>query len=116
MIAISQKFQASGQLSEAVGALERAIWLSKEPAHLLVDLGNLRQDQGNQLAAKLCYERALESDPVCIAALQNLGYLLFNLGETEKSSDIYAQLLAVAPTALNRLLAASVLPVVYRTR
>ncbi|MDX1927718.1 MAG: hypothetical protein SFV81_14445, partial [Pirellulaceae bacterium] len=75
--------------------------------------GNLRQEQGNQIAARLCYERALESDPQCIAALQNLGYLLFNLGEPERSSDIYDRLLDIAPTPLNRLLAASVLPVVY---
>ena len=113
LVSISQQFQAQGHLSEAAGALERAIAIAREPAPLLVDLGNLRQDQGNQSAARLCYERALEADPRCIAALQNLGYLLFNLGEPEKSSDVYDQLLALAPTALNRLLATSVLPVVY---
>ncbi len=113
LMTIGQQLQANGQSPESVNDLERAIAESKQPAPLLVDLGNIRQDQGKQLAAKLCYERALESDSTCFAALQNLGYLLFNLGETEKSGDIYAQLLDAAPTPLNRLLAASVLPVVY---
>ena len=94
-------------------SLEMAIAKSPDPVALLVDLGNLRQEQNNQQAARLCYERALEAEPNFTVALQNLGYLLFNLGETEKSHDVYERLLAVAPTPLNRLLAASVLPVVY---
>jgi uncharacterized protein (TIGR03032 family) len=79
----------------------------------LVNLGNLRQEQSNQSSAVLCYQRALELDPNCIPALQNLGYLLFNMGEAEKSHDIYQQLVERMPTALNRLLASSVLPVIY---
>ncbi len=113
LLAKGRQYHASGQWEEAVDAFEKAIAHLQDPVPSLVDLGNLRQDQGNQLAAKLCYERALECDPNCIAALQNLGYLLFNLGEPEKSSDVYDRLLKVSPTALNRLLAASVLPVIY---
>ncbi len=79
----------------------------------LVDLGNQRQDQGKQASASLCYQRALEVEPNCIAALQNLGYLLFNMGEPERSHDIYQRLLEQMPTPLHRLLAGSVLPVVY---
>ena len=106
--------QASHQDSPAADdSLELAIAKSPNPAALLVDLGNLRQDQDNQQAARLCYERALELAPDFTIALQNLGYLQFNLGETEKSADTYDRLLAIAPTALNRLLASSVLPVVY---
>ncbi len=103
----------SNQLPDANDSLELAIAKSPDPVALLVDLGNLRQDQGNQQAARLCYERALELEPNFTVALQNLGYLLFNLGETEKAHDVYERLLAIAPTPLNRLLAASVLPVVY---
>jgi protein O-GlcNAc transferase len=73
----------------------------------------LRQDQNNQHSALLCYQRALEADPTCITALQNLGYLLFNMGEAEKSRDVYDQLLALEPSPLNQLLASSVLPVIY---
>ncbi|MDA8744917.1 TIGR03032 family protein [Rubripirellula amarantea] len=79
----------------------------------LIDLGNKRQEQGNQPSAMLCYQRALEIDPKCIPALQNLGYLAFNMGEAEKASDVYDRLLAIEPSAINYLLAASVLPVIY---
>lgn len=107
------ELRAHGQLDEAAQTLERAVALSSEPAALLVDLGNLRQDQGLQHAASICYYRALEADPTCIAALQNLGYLLFNMGEAEKSQDVYARLLYLQSAPLNVLLAASVLPVIY---
>lgn len=103
---------SEGRLDEAAIVLQEAISTS-ETASLLVDLGNLRQDQANQQSARLCYERALELDPLCLPALQNLGYLLFNLGEAEKAQDIYGQLLRLAPSTLNHLLASSVLPVVY---
>ena len=79
----------------------------------LVELGNLRQDQGNQSSALLCYQRALEPEGNCIPALQNLGYLLFNMGEAEKAEEVYLRLLNQCPTGMNRLLAASVLPVIY---
>ncbi len=112
MATVSQ-LRSQGRLAEAAKAIERVIAVSPSPANLLVELGNLRQDQNNQHSALLCYQRALESDPTCIVALQNLGYLLFNMGEAEKSRDVYDQLLALAPSPLNHLLAAAVLPVVY---
>ncbi len=112
MATVSQ-LRSQGRLAEAAKAIERVIAIAPSPANLLVELGNLRQDQNNQHSALLCYQRALESDPTCIVALQNLGYLLFNMGEAEKSRDVYDQLLALAPSPLNHLLAAAVLPVVY---
>ncbi len=112
----ARNFHAQGRLDLAAHSYEAAIAAHPAPAPLLVDLGNLRQDQGNQPAALLCYERALEADPKCTVALQNLGYLLFNMGEAEKAHDIYERLIALDPTPLNRLLASSVLPVVYDSR
>ncbi|MCC6508523.1 MAG: TIGR03032 family protein [Pirellulaceae bacterium] len=112
-IAIARTFHARGQLEQAADSYEAAIALSKASAPLLVDLGNLRQDQGNQPAALVCYERALQADRFCVAALQNLGYLLFNMGEAEKAHDVYERLIEQDPSPLNRLLASSVLPVVY---
>lgn len=112
----ARNFQSQGRLDMAAHSYESAIAAHPAPAPLLVDLGNLRQDQGNQPGALLCYERALEADRNCLVALQNLGYLLFNMGEAEKAHDIYERLIALDPTPLNRLLATSVLPVVYDSR
>ncbi len=113
LVLAAQNFHAQGQLELAAHSYEAAIAAHPQPANLLVDLGNLRQDQGNQPAALLCYERALQADPLCIVALQNLGYLLFNMGEAEKAHDVYERLIALEPSPLNKLLASSVLPVVY---
>lgn len=110
------QLKALGKLDQASALLERAAVLSSAPARLLVDLGNLRQDQGCQAMALTCYQRAVEADPTCLAALQNLGYLQFNMGEAEKASDVYARLIGLDPSAINHLLAASVLPVVYDSR
>ena len=112
----ARNFHSQGRLDLAAHSYEAAIAIHPTPAPLLVDLGNLRQDQGNQPGALLCYEHALEADRNCVVALQNLGYLLFNMGEAEKAHDIYEQLIALDPAPLNRLLAASVLPVVYDSR
>ncbi len=116
LMSAAKNFQAQGRLDLAAHSYEAAISNHPAPAPLLVDLGNLRQDQGNQPAALLCYERALAADPNCVVALQNLGYLLFNMGEAEKAHDVYQRLIALDPAPLNRLLASSVLPVVYDSR
>lgn len=113
-----QQFRDSGQLDTAADELERIIvslpvGSAEKKAALLVELGNLRQDQGQSNSARICYERAIESDTRCKAAWQNLGYVLFNRGETEKGGDTYDRLLQLDPSPINRLLDASVLPVIY---
>ncbi len=106
-------FRAQGRFELAAHSYEAAIATHPAPAAVLIDLGNLRQDQGNQPAAVLCYERALQADRNNVVALQNLGYLLFNMGESEKAHDVYERLISLDPSPLNRLLASSVLPVIY---
>ncbi len=113
-----QMFRQKRDLDSAADMLERAIAnLPKEAvskrAALLVDLGNLRQDQARQKMAATCYERATEVEPTCSAAWQNLGYLYFNGGETEKAVDAYDYLLKFDHSPINRLLSSSVLPIIY---
>jgi uncharacterized protein (TIGR03032 family) len=109
----ARQFQAAGRLDDAAKCLEQAIAVSAQPVPLLVNLGNLRQEQGNSVAALRCYHRAVEHDPNCVPARQNLGYLFFNLGQPEQALKQYDHLLRIEPSPMNRLLAASVLPVVY---
>ncbi|MCA9011782.1 MAG: TIGR03032 family protein, partial [Planctomycetaceae bacterium] len=92
-------------------------WLKENPgdASGWIALGNLRQEQNRQAEAVVCYERAVTAAPGMSAARQNLGYLLFNQGHPERAREVFRELLAMDPTPLNRLLAASVLPVVYRS-
>lgn len=92
-------------------------WLAQNPsdAAAWIDLGNLRQEQNRQPEALVCYERAVTANPKLAAARQNLGYLLFNQGFPEKARDVYRELLDLEPSPMNRLLAASVMPVVYQS-
>jgi len=113
LLAFANAMRDAGRMDESAQHLERAAALAANPCAILVELGNLRQDQGNQNAARLCYERALQADPTSTAAQQNLGYLTFNLGMADESAEILDRLAAHDPSPLNRLLAASVMPVVY---
>lgn len=114
----SQRLRQQRDLEGAADALERAVAglprqaVSKRAA-LLVDLGNIRQDQAKQSMAATCYQRATEVDPSCSAAWQNLGYLWFNGGETEKAVEAYEYLLKFDRSPINRLLDSSVLPIIY---
>ncbi len=92
-------------------------WLEANPndASAWIDLGNLRQEQDRQPEAVACYEKAIQADPMMSAARQNLGYLLFNQGHPERAREVYRELLNRDPSPMNRLLAASVLPIVYQS-
>ncbi len=109
-----QKLRQQSDLDGAADAIERAIAMlprtaTAKRATLLVDLGNIRQDQAKQPMAATCYQRATEVDPTCSAAWQNLGYLWFNGGETEKAVEAYEYLLKFDRSPINRLLDSSVL-------
>ena len=109
---------AGSQRSTEPQPLRLEEWLALNPKDAVswITLGNLRQEQNRQPDALLCYERAVEADPRMSAARQNLGYLMFNQGFPERARDVYRELLAIDPSPMNRLLATSVLPVVYQSR
>jgi uncharacterized protein (TIGR03032 family) len=109
---------ANIQRSAEPRSLSLEDWLAQNPkdAASWITLGNLRQEQDRQPEALVCYERAVEADPRMSAARQNLGYLLFNQGFPERAREVYRELLAIDPSPMNRLLATSVLPVVYQSR
>lgn len=106
---------ASQSVRPATTDLEQ--WLTQNPndAASWITLGNLRQEQDRQAEAITCYERAVAADPRLSAARQNLGYLLFNQGFPERAMSVYEELLSIDPSPMNRLLASSVLPIVYRS-
>lgn len=92
-------------------------WLARNPQDAAgwITLGNFRQDQNRQAEALVCYERAVKANPALSAARQNLGYLLFNQGYPERAREVYRELLTTDPTPMNRFLATSVLPIVYKS-
>ncbi len=110
----------AGSLSSSAGRtdvtnLEARLEQHPNDAASWITLGNLRQEQDRQADAIVCYERAVAADPRMSAARQNLGYLLFNQGYPERAMAVYDELLAMDSSPMNRLLASSVLPIVYRS-
>ena len=113
LVAHAEDLQRKGQLREAVQSYRAALEIEPNRAAWHCNLGNLWQQLDDQDQAIECYERALQADAGCIPASQNLGYLLFNHGRTEEAVSQYDKLLKLDASPINRLLAASVLPVVY---
>jgi len=116
LAATAEDLQKKGQLREAVQAYSTALELDPDKAAWQCSLGNLWQQLDDQNQAIACYERALQVDTNCIPARQNLGYLLFNHGRTEEARAQYDALLKLEASPINRLLATSVLPVVYDSK
>lgn len=110
---LARQHHAAGQWETAIDHFNRAAALASSPAPILIDLGNLYQELGKQDAARICYERAVEADPTSQPAQQNLGYLSFNLGLTDAATQTLDRLVSQQPSGLNRLLSASVTPIVY---
>lgn len=78
-----------------------------------IEEGNRLQVEQKPVEAITCYERALSLDNTCVPGWQNLGYLLMNEGHYEKSLAAFERLRTLENSPLNRLLSASVLPVIY---
>ena len=105
--------QRDGHLAEAVALLRRAAAARPGSAEIANHLGNALQDAGNQDGALEAYRRATAADPDFGPALQNLGYVLISQGRTEEGIEHLSQAQRVNPLAVNRVLIASALPVIY---
>ena len=113
LAALAEDLQRQGRYQEALLAFRKAIEAQPRRASLHCNLGNLWQKLDDQDQAIACYRQALEVDATCIPARQNLGHLLFNHGLTTEAVEQFEALLKADPSAINRLLSAVVLPVVY---
>ena len=112
-IAAAHRLRQSGRPLEALAQLREAVSIAPQPENVLVDLGNLQQELGDQDAALESYRRAIEVRAESIPAWQNYAYLRFNRGETELAAEGYQTLLSLDPSPLNQLLSAMTLPVIY---
>ena len=112
-LAEAAQLHRQGRLVESLEQYKQAAETAPERADILNDLGNLYQELDDQQAALSCYRRAVQIQGDFVAAHQNLGYLLFNHGEPQQALVHYQQAQRQQPSAINQLLSATVLPVVY---
>ena len=75
--------------------------------------GNDLQEAGDKQRALECYQRAVQIDPGCAPALQNLGYLLSSQGLTEQGIRRLEQAQRAKPEVMTELMIATALPVIY---
>jgi tetratricopeptide (TPR) repeat protein len=83
--------------SEAAAAYERAIALDGEYADAYCNLGAVRYNQGQRVAARRAFEACLALAPDHVEANFNLANVLEELGEDEQALVLYRRALAVDP-------------------
>ena len=76
-------------LDAAIDAYERALKLNARHADALVNLGRIRQQQGEARGAVALYLRATEIDPEHAIARFNLGTAWEELGEIDQAIEAY---------------------------
>jgi predicted O-linked N-acetylglucosamine transferase (SPINDLY family) len=101
---------------EAAASAQRALELRPDYVNAHVRLGNVRAEQGDYDQAIACFRRALELEPDHAGVCVNLGNALTNLGEAEEAAAWYSRSAEIMPSDVTRVSAATVLPVIYRSR
>jgi predicted O-linked N-acetylglucosamine transferase (SPINDLY family) len=105
----------NGQLDQAVAAYRRAIELRPGFADAFNNLGVALQDWGRFDEAVDAYRQAVQIDPEKLSAYLSPAGLLADMGLLEKARELYGSALRLQPSPRVRLLAAVVLPPVYRS-
>ncbi|MEZ4330784.1 MAG: tetratricopeptide repeat protein [Myxococcota bacterium] len=83
--------------TEAAAAYEKAIALDGEYADAFCNLGAVRYNQGQRVAARRAFEACLGLVPDHVEANFNLANVLEELGEDEQALVLYRRALAVDP-------------------
>ncbi len=112
----ADRAHAQGELPQAFKALRNALEIAPKSADLLNRLGNLYQDMGDQAAAITCYQQATDERPDFAPAHQNLGVLCQVINQPTRALHHLEQAQKSNPQAMNLVLAAKVLPIVYENK
>jgi len=112
----ADRAHAQGEFSQAFEALRNALEIAPKSADLLNRLGNLYQDMGDQAAAITCYQQATNERPDFSPAHQNLGVLCQVINQPTRALHHLEQAQKSNPQAMNLVLAAKVLPIVYENK
>ncbi|MDR3166975.1 MAG: tetratricopeptide repeat protein [Treponema sp.] len=83
------------ELQDALSVLNETIDTEPNRAELHFQAGNIQKKLGNLKAAAMAYARAIELESDYIAAYNNLGIVLYELGEKNKALNIFRQGIAL---------------------
>lgn len=115
LVQLSDDAHAAGDFALAIDRLQKAIKLSPDSAELLNRIGNLYQEVGEQDAAILSYQKAVEADPHYAPAHQNLGVLWIAHNQPIRALSHFEAAQKSVPNPMNLVLAAKALPIVYES-
>ena len=86
-----------GEKTRALGVLEEARKMTPNNPIVLVNLGNVYSDLGDQKSAILVYENALKAHPDYYEALYDLGVLYFNSNDCTKAKTYLKRVYELRP-------------------
>ena len=89
--------QSTGDLSNAITFLQRAVDLSTQKAPMLTALGNVYREQELFQQAVPCYQAALQINPSYVNAIHNLGLCYKLTEELEQARICFERAAAIAP-------------------
>ena len=95
---LGEVYRISGELLDAVKALQKAITINPDFADALSNLGNVYSDADDYDNAVAAYTKALSIDPAHIDARYNLGNVSFKFNRFTAALDSYQRVLSQIPT------------------
>jgi predicted O-linked N-acetylglucosamine transferase (SPINDLY family) len=98
--ALGVALKKTGQIAEALAAMQKAAALQSADAEAHTNLGVTFADLGRLTEAEGSFRRALEIEPNYVTALNNLGVALKNLGRPEEAAASYRRALQIRPNYL----------------
>ena len=101
-----------GRLPQALHTLKQASALAPERADILTELGNLYQQLNDQHTALACYRQAVQAQPDFVPATEP-GVPAVQSRRARTGQRTLRTCARQQPSPINRLLAATVLPVIY---
>lgn len=98
IISYASFLAGSSKVKEAEAVLRAGIAEDPQNARLVLNLGNLQDQQGQTDAALASYRQAISLDPKSSVAHYNLGVLFAELGRDEEAKRSFAESLRLQPS------------------
>jgi tetratricopeptide (TPR) repeat protein len=103
LVALGAARAQAGDLTGALGSLDRASALAPDSALVLANVGTVHLLARDEQAARASFERALTLEPLCVRALNGLGVVEARAGHVEAALTHWRRVVALSPHDLDTL-------------